>query len=407
MDNYFLPCSIETTVGKKGKSNGDTVLMKRFAIPLLVLMLFAGSLAHADQGTSVTFLNPGGKDDAFFGMMTEFMQAAAEDLGFSLEVIYCDRDHLKMDEEGRKLLQRKKLPEYLILINEKNSAVSIMLEASALGIKVALINEGLQGEDVKALGGPGERVANWVLEMLPDDEQAGYMLARTLLDTARSRGLIDEGGYVHLVGLAGTFQTGSSTSRVQGLRRAIRDDGRAILHQVVPAYWEEEKAKQLTPQLLSRYPETQVVWAASDLMAIGAYKGTKSRATSTHPVIYGGIDWAEVVLPFVADDKLAATVGGHFMDGAWALVVLYDLHNGYSLENPRYLTEFSLITEDNAIEFLRYFGRHDWNVVDFRRFSKAFNKNMTHYRFGLKPVMEQLRQNEHSMNRNLHAGGNG
>lgn len=367
-------------------------MVKKLGIIIAFFMaVLTGAAPLAAPPMSATFLNPGGRGDAFFGMMTGFMQAAADDLGVALEVVYCDRDHLKMQEEGRRILSRPELPQYLLLINEKNSAVELMKSASAKGVKVALINEGLQPENIDDFGPPGDRLANWVLEMLPDDNQAGYMLAKALIAAARQKGLDGADDHVHMVGLAGTFKTGSSSSRVAGLQRAVREDGRATLNQVVPAYWEEGRAAKLAPQLLSRYPQTTIIWAASDLMARGAYTSVMAPGTLPDRVVTGGIDWAEFALPMVAAGRFAATVGGHFMDGGWALVMLYDQHHGVPLPESRYRTEFSLITADNVDEYLDNFSDHDWSAIDFRRFSKSYNPELTHYRFGLESVIEQLR----------------
>lgn len=352
------------------------------------LVLSSGCLAADNM--SVAFLNPGGEGDAFFDMMAEFMQATADDLGVDLEVIYCDRDHIKMHDEGMKLLNRSRLPEYLILVNEKNAAAELLSMASNKGVKVALVNEGLQSRDKKRLGSPGQVLKNWVLEFLPDDFQAGRMLADALIAKARALGLKDRSGLVKVVGIAGTYQTGSSSNRVEGLRAAVRRNPDAMLLQVVPAYWEEAKAAEVASGLLGRYPGTNVIWAASDLMAKGAHAAFHEGDGDAENHITGGIDWAEFALHEVKDGRLAATVGGHFMDGGWALVMLYDLHHGNVLPSVRFSSDFSLITEENVNEYLRYFGDHDWSVIDFTRFSKHRNARLEAYRFGLKPVMNQL-----------------
>lgn len=366
--------------------------MKLFNSLLLMLFLVAGSttVALAGKPMSVAFLNPGGQGDAFFDMMTSFMQAAADDLGIELEVIYCDRDHLKLHEEGVKLLKRDKLPDYLILINEKNGAVDILESASNKGVKVALINEGLHLRDRMRLGEPGETLHNWVFELLPDDLQAGRMLAQALTAEAKARGQVDQDSQIKLVGIAGTFQTGSSELRVLGMRRTTMESGQARLMQVVPAYWEEERAAQVTAGLLKRYPEVRVVWAASDLMARGVLKGAKAAGIPPSSIITGGIDWTEFALHEVAKGNFAATVGGHFMDGGWALVMLYDLHHGIALPQKHALSPFSLINKDNVDDFLSHFGSHEWSIIDFSQFSRKLNPEQIKYRFGLTAVLKQM-----------------
>lgn len=357
----------------------------------LITLTLLPSSVMAGKSMSVTFLNPGAKGDVFFDMMTSFMQAAANDLDIDLEVIYCDRDHFNMQEKGRELLQRDHLPDYLILINEKNAGVELLEESSNLGIKVALINEGLLPVDARRLGHPGALLKNWVLEVLPDDRQAGRLLAEALISEAFERGLGDNSGRVHLVGVAGNYQTGSSTSRVKGLREAVLDDDRVVLHQTAPAYWEEGRAREVVERLLLRYPEVSIVWSASDLMARGAFTAFSEQ---DREVITGGIDWAVFSLPMVERGDFAATVGGHFMDGAWALVMLYDMHHGLSLPRVSYQSRFSLITSDNVGPYLRHFGENNWDRIDFRRFSRKENPEMDEYPFGLYEVLQQMKGRE-------------
>lgn len=359
---------------------------------LLVCTLLLSRPAMASDVFSVSFLNPGGRGDAFFDMMVSFMEAAADDLGIEFETIYCDRNHLKMHEEGVKLLSRKNLPDYLVLINEKDAGKDVLRLASDKGVKVALINEGLQSRDRERFGGPGELLPNWILEILPDDRQAGFLLGQYLIAAARAQGLTGDAGEVNIVAISGNYQTGSSTSRVDGLRQAVLNDGKAFLLQVVPGYWDEKHAGKVAKGLLERYPRANVLWSASDLMAKGAVDslhGMKGRPLKKMTV--GGVDWAEFALHMVERGTLSATVGGHFMDGGWALVMLFDLHNGIPLEKSSYRTRFSLIDEKNIEAYLDYFGRHDWSRIDFSRFSKKYNPELTEYAFGLDALMTQLR----------------
>lgn len=356
-----------------------------FVFALVLTML---SPARAERTMSATFLNPGARGDVFFDMMTDFMQAAADDLGVALEVIYCDRDHLRMQEKGREFLRREQLPDYLILINEKNAGVDLLEASAKRDIKVALINEGLMPVDARRLGLPGKVLNNWVLEFLPDDRQAGRLLAGALIREAFERGLADDYGRVNMVALAGTYQTGSSSSRVEGMREALLEDERVVLHQVAPAYWEEEHAKEVVEGSLLRYPELAVVWSASDLMARGAYKAFTEQGKL---LVTGGIDWAAFALPMVERGEFAATVGGHFMDGAWALVMLHDHFHGLELPRTRYQSRFSLIDKENVESYLQYFGTNDWDSIDFRRFSRRHNPELEEYRFGLDEVMAQMK----------------
>lgn len=356
-----------------------------------VILTATASLAGGNP--SIVFLNPGGSDDPFFGMMSTFMQAAANDLHVDLEIIHCERDPVKMRTEGFRLLERNPLPEYLILINEKNAAVEVLFSATSKGVKVVLINEGLLPDRAGKSSEPDADNPNWLFDFLPDDHQAGYLLAKTLIETARSKGLADEHGRLNMVGISGSFQTNSSSSRVQGLLDAVEEHGDVTLQQVVPGHWEEDKAEMVAEGLLVRYPQTSIIWSASDVMALGALKSIqRAQDERQKNTITGGIDWANFAIHMVAEGEFAATVGGHFMDGGWVLVMLHDYHQGIPLTHRRYMSQFSTVTAGNAREYLQRFGSQNWDSIDFRKFSKKYNPSLNEYSFGLKAVMEQLRE---------------
>lgn len=67
----------------------------------------------------MTFLNPGKPDERFWMMVSETMEAAAEDFGVQLEVVYAERNRIRMVALGKEILQRPAPPDYLVLVNEE------------------------------------------------------------------------------------------------------------------------------------------------------------------------------------------------------------------------------------------------------------------------------------------------
>jgi ABC-type sugar transport system substrate-binding protein len=54
----------------------------------LGLLLFSALLSTAARAESVLFLNPGSTKEAFWVSYSQFMQAAARDLGIDLHILY-------------------------------------------------------------------------------------------------------------------------------------------------------------------------------------------------------------------------------------------------------------------------------------------------------------------------------
>lgn len=365
----------------------------RFALrltTLVVLLSLALPVGAADK-PYVVFANPAAKGDAFFQRMTDFMQAAADDLGFELEVYYGNRNHVQIDENIRTIFKKKRLPDYLIGMNARESGQTTLMLAEQHKVKTVFINQSFIGEERKAVGGPGEKYKQWLFEFLPDDVHSGYQLAMTLLEEAKIRGLGGMGRPIHVFGISGHMASSASALREEGLKKAIEDTPGVVLDQVVHADWKEEKARELATRSLLRHSEISVIWAASDVMARGAAEGGRRMGRIPgRDILTGGVDWADFALDKVEDGSFTATVGGHFMDGAWALVMLYDYINGVDVPKSSTST-FSSIVRGNVGDYRGHFGAGEWNKIDFRKYSKHLNPELKAYDFGLESVLRQVR----------------
>lgn len=361
-----------------------------FGLALYILSGFAPALAG--EKPLVVFANPGGKGDAFFQLMTDFMQVAADDLGFELDVYYGDRNHVLIDENVEAIFKRRPLPDYIIGMNARGSGERLLQLAEFAGVKTVFVNQSFLGEARDRMGYPGERFKLWLFEFLPNDVHSGYLLAKTLIDEALERGLTDSDGMVNVLAISGHETSAASILREEGLKQAVAENAKVRLRQVVHAGWKRDRAREQAKGLLERYPETTVIWSASDKMALGACEGVREsgRKPGTH-ILTGGVDWANLALNMVENGDFTVTVGGHFMDGAWALVMLYDLIHGSELPRPEKST-FSSITRDNIGSYRSNFNTGNWHKIDFTRFSKHANPKLERYEFGLDAVLKQLEE---------------
>lgn len=359
----------------------------------MALSAVAVPACMADDRPLVLFANPGGKGDVFFQPMTDFMQAAADDLGFELAVYYTDRDssHLVYGEGVEIVFNHERKPDYIIGMNPRGAGVALIKQAEKAGVGTVTINQSFLGNTREQMGRPGEKYKHWLFEYLPDDTHSGYLLATVLIEQALAEGLVDGDLQVRIVGINGHKRSAASVLRAKGLEQAVADHPRAMLQQIVHADWKFDKARELTSRLLVRYPETSVIWAASDLMGAGAVAALQNQEGKLNTgILVGGIDWTQLGLEKVRNEEFATTVGGHFMDGGWALVMLYDYIHG--VEIPRNNTsQFSRLTAKNVDEYLHHFGDGDWSKIDFKRFSKHLNPDRKSYDFGLSAILEQAR----------------
>ncbi len=370
------------------KNTACTVALFLFISSIVLISQAKAVDSVMTEGPEVIFISPGPSDDIFFSRMETFMKAAAEDLGIKLEVLYCQRNYVTTFNVINRLKKRKHLPHYLVLINENGMGRMILPWASDSGIKVILINEGIPDSERSFFGHPGTRFENWFCEFIPDDLEAGRLLADELISARVKQGDRD----IRLAGLCGTAKTTSSDLRTRGLYQAAAAYPEVHILQVVPAFWDIERAATVTKGLLSRYPSLDIVWAASDGMGYGAARTLKQEGKSPgSDILTGGIDWTDFSFDMVKKGFFTATVGGHFMDGGWALVMIFDHFHGYSGPFPA-RSHFSVINRENIDRFACFFRTNAWNRIDFRCFSKTLNPTLDSYDFSLRAVLGQLHQ---------------
>ena len=357
------------------------------AVPSLTAMYAFPSSAYS--GPSAIFISPGYRDDIFFSRMESFMKAAAHDLGIELKILYGHRNYATTFNVVNQVLNRTKLPDYLVLVNENDMGRMLLPGMQDRTTRIILINEGIPQRDRKFFGRPSEKYPQWFAEFLPDDLQAGRLLADELIRTRLKQGDKE----INIVGLSGTAKTTSSDLRVRGLYQAASKHPEVKILQVVPAYWDINRAAKVTTGLLSRYHNVDIVWAASDGMALGAARAIRQKGSKPgKDILTGGIDWIDISLNMVKIGTFTATVGGHFMDGGWAMVMIYDDFNGYKGPWPE-KSSFAVINRENIDEFFPFFKQNTWELIDFRNFSMTLHPGQRHYDFSLSAVLKELETN--------------
>jgi ABC-type sugar transport system substrate-binding protein len=346
----------------------------------------------------VAFINPGFSDvhnptGGFWLSVSSFMKAAADDLDIDLEILYCDRNHVKMRRVARNVILRTAPPDYLIVVNEKLSAEPIVKEADKAGVKVFLILNRFEGDQHERMGDPRSIYKNWIGSLIPDNRFAGYQIAKLVIDRMTAAGITASDGRFHMIGLSGDYVTQASVERVEGLKQAVSEYPNVDLKQVIPCNWSNDEARQKTIQMLKRYPQTGAIWGANDPIALGALEGAATAGkTPGKDIFLGGLNWDPPCLAKVQSGEIVTSVGGHFMTGGWALVLLYDYHHGrdFAEEGTRLQQKiFAALHNGNILHYRKEFEGRDWGRVDFTKYSKVLNPDVGNYEFGVEEILAQ------------------
>lgn len=360
------------------------------ALGMLLLGFGAGSPAHA---LSVTFINPGMVGEAYWLAASQAMDKAARSLGMELEVLHAGRDPVRAVELARGLAARPpaQRPAYLVLTNDYGAAPDMLNALDEAGILVVMAFSSVHGVQREQTGEPRTRHPFWLGSLTPDMDEAGYLTARRLIARARAADAgVDAKGMLQLLVICGDRSTPSSLARLEGMQRAVREDGRVTLLQTVYADWGREKAREQALWLFRRYPQAWLVWSANDQIAFGAMDA--ARALGHEPgktAWFSGINTSAEAFASLRRGDMAALAGGHFMVGAWALVMIYDhahgadfLDEGLEITRPMVI----MFDPDLADRFTRRVADPS-AVIDFRRYSKALNPRLRRYSFDLRALL--------------------
>ena len=334
---------------------------------------------------SIVFINPGKSNETYWVTAARAMEAAAASLGMKLETRYAERDHLRTIEFARQIAASPagSRPDFVILTNDNGTGPEMLKALDGAGIKTFLAFSSIPLADRAGVGGPRERYKGWLGSLEPHAEDAGYLTAKALIASARKADAKAADGKLHLIALAGDRTTPSSIRRNEGMQKAVAEAGDVVLDQMVYAAWSREKAAEQGEWLFQRFPAARLVWAGNDVMAFGAMQALEKQGRQPgRDAWFSGVNTSKEAMEAVKSGRLAALAGGHYVAGAWAVVMLYDYAHGrdfadegLELDRPM----FALFDPALAERYLA-FGE-DFSRVDFRRQSKVLNKSLRKYNF--------------------------
>jgi ABC-type sugar transport system substrate-binding protein len=358
------------------------------------LAAFASSLvfAAAAAAQSVAFINPGKSDEIYWVTATQGMQAAAASFGMPFEVRYAEREHLKTIEIAREIAARPaaQRPQYSVITNDYAVAGELLRILDAAGVKTFLAYSSIPTNQRGDIGQPRTRFKGWLGSLEPRAEDAGYLTARALIARGRKGKAFGPDGKLHLIAIAGDRSTPSSIKRNEGMRRAVAESRDVVLEQEVYAAWTREKAAEQSEWLYQRYPHARLIWAGNDLMAFGAMQSWEKQGGKPGvDAWFSGVNTSIEALEAIKSGRLASLAGGHFITGAWALVMIYDYHHGRDFTDEGLELERSMFAQFDARLADRYLQRFGGGIrgVDFRRYSRALNPKLARYDFGFAQLL--------------------
>ncbi|WP_415881893.1 ABC transporter substrate-binding protein [Neptuniibacter sp. QD34_54] len=347
---------------------------------------------------NVTFINPGKQGERFWDMVTETMQAAATDFNIKLEVIYAERNRVEMASLGIKATQREVPPDYLILVNEEQAAEKIILAAAEKKIKTLMLLSDFLPKQRDRVGFPGGKNPHLLGAITPDYFAAGKRMMTALLHCAEQK---QHKTPYHVLAIGGDQLTPASIGRNEGALSVIKQHNELKLDRFLYANWNQKDAERLTRKYLHWAQQNQiipsVIWAANDPIAFGAKAALEAHNLKAgEDVCLVGLNWSSEGLKLVKNGEMLLTDGGHFLGGAWSMVLLHDYHQQQlkGIDTPIGDIRFQMqsIDKTNINLYLSHLGNEQWNKIDFTQFALSDVDGSTDYDFSLEKVFSSIIQ---------------
>jgi ABC-type sugar transport system substrate-binding protein len=329
--------------------------------------------------------------DSFIAIMVE----AARDLGISLEFFQAADSRERMKRQVLSVVKRQNPPDYIVFQNFKGMGPELAAISEQNKVPFFVVNAAL---DTPQLGLPRQRNKYWLGQMSPDDVSAGENVAQALVEAARSKGLYNQDGVVEMVAISGVRADVAGRDRENGLRQMLAKSPEVKLHQLVNGDWAGQVAGQRIEDLLRRYPTTKVVWAADESIAMAT--ALKLKELGRQPgkdILVGSVDWASrEMLMSMRMGEIEVAEGGHFTEGAWVAVLLFDYHRGLDFADYFLEIRTSMIqaTPGNVDKHLKILHPDFSKSIDFKQMTRPSATQGYRYAFCPESLFKLIPENK-------------
>ncbi|WP_434291018.1 sugar ABC transporter substrate-binding protein [Celeribacter sp. SCSIO 80788] len=301
-----------------------------------VSVLGFGAPAFAQDAPVIAVLPKTVINDIFMNNVAEFAKAKGEELGVEIE-IHSVSGHGAIEEQVstmEALISREVDGIALAALDGKGLA-PVVKRAAAAGIPVVLIDGGVETDE-----------ANYVTLVGTDNVRAAGLAA----DYAASL-LSYQGKVAQLEGEPGSE---AAAHRRQGFHEGMEKYGDIEIVSSVTGHWTTPGAVEATEAILSANPDLDLIFASSDLMAVGAAEVL--RRNDRQDIIVIGFDGIPEGTDLILADRAAGDVSQSSKGmGETAVEILAALARGEktAADFPKKI--------DSGMELI-----HKWNVEAYR-----------------------------------------
>lgn len=269
----------------------------------------------------------------FWQRYIEFIDDGGEQLDVTINAVAAEDDEQQQVSDVQNLISQG-VDGLIITPTSTAVAPQLLKMADDAGVKV-VVTDRYPGYEPGTEGEP-----DYVGFIGPNDEQAGEGIAAALIDADAD----------NILGLGGTPGTSVAEGRKAGLEKAISSGGTLV--QFENAGDSQEAGLTTFESLLQAQPAGSAdgVWCFNDNLCLGAIKAAQN-ANRADEFKFGGMDLSPEAITAIEDGSYYVSFGGHWLQGGFGLVMLYDALNDIEPETPITKLDLLEVNADNVVTF--------------------------------------------------------
>lgn len=302
-------------------------------------------------------------DAQFWNAYVEFMQKGADELGVDLVVLNADNKPDQMIKGLEDLVAQG--VDGIIFTPYWATAVPGLTMAKDANIPVIMTDSYADFPPQDAL------FPNYLAFVGPSDRDAGRQMAEALFAAIEPA----EDGKKYIAVVNGTAGTSVAIDRRAGLQDALDANPDVVVVGEVDGNFVRDTSQTVFESLWQGNPNVQGVWAANGGTATGVMAAiTNAGKKPGEDIVVVAMDLNPENVDAVEKGELLFDIGGHWLQGGFALVMLYDHLNGHGIpaEVANVKLDLLPLTQDRVAQFRSDFP-NGVPVYDFKARSKSYN----------------------------------
>ncbi len=335
------------------------------------------------------------RESVFWSEVAMYAKSAAEDLDMELIVYYANDNYLNFYQEAKRLMEEEEI-DAILFNNYKNQGGRIIKLAEEFQIKAILFNSPMSNEDKKKMGNARELYDQWIYEVYPNELKASEELFEII--SKKTSKTFD------FIALNGQKLTGAAIIREIGIEEfLLKNENVNMLYHTNINNWNRYEAEMKFSQIYDRYksPNLKLIWTGSESILKGVLDFTKQNNIEFGKDIFTSTyNFNPEIFDYIKEGKIIATVGGHEVDGAFSLIILYDyfMGNEYISNNYTVFTNMVIVSEKNVDLFIDKLYKNPIEYerlkkIDFSKFTLSKSGRVT-YDFDMENILTELERVE-------------